>query len=280
MRQEIAVHEHPAIANMGFLRVNNFTEAIQLGEHIKKSGFAPKGMTVIDIVLSIQMGLELGLPPMQALQNISVINGKPSIYGDLMLALCKNHKDWEWCSEEYHSERHTAVCVVKRKGEPEVVCEFSMEQAKKARLSGKTGPWSDYPERMLQMRARGFALRDAFPDALKGLISVEEARDYPKSEPKPIPQVQSGHTIDVEPSPNPEPMSSNTFEKIIGTLAELDIQQAVVNKWLSKAGVNSIGEMSEDQGQGIVRWLQEKTVEMMHQEQEMTQAQWDEDEVA
>jgi hypothetical protein len=31
---------------------------------------------------------------------------------------------------------------------------------------------------MLQMRARGFALRDAFPDALKGLISVEEAGDY------------------------------------------------------------------------------------------------------
>jgi hypothetical protein len=32
---------------------------------------------------------------------------------------------------------------------------------------------------MLAMRARGFALRDAFPDVLKGLITAEEAQDYP-----------------------------------------------------------------------------------------------------
>jgi len=32
---------------------------------------------------------------------------------------------------------------------------------------------------MLAMRARGFAVRDAFPDALKGVISVDEAEDYP-----------------------------------------------------------------------------------------------------
>jgi len=31
----------------------------------------------------------------------------------------------------------------------------------------------------LQMRARGFALRDAFPDVLKGLLSAEEAGDIP-----------------------------------------------------------------------------------------------------
>jgi hypothetical protein len=36
---------------------------------------------------------------------------------------------------------------------------------------------------MLQLRARGFALRDAFPDVLKGLITAEEAQDYPKPEP-------------------------------------------------------------------------------------------------
>jgi hypothetical protein len=36
---------------------------------------------------------------------------------------------------------------------------------------------------MLQLRARGFALRDAFPDVLKGLVTAEEAQDYPANEP-------------------------------------------------------------------------------------------------
>jgi hypothetical protein len=49
--------------------------------------------------------------------------------------------------------------------------------AKRAGLWTKAGPWQTYPRRMLQMRARSFALRDAFPDVLKGLISVKEALD-------------------------------------------------------------------------------------------------------
>jgi hypothetical protein len=32
---------------------------------------------------------------------------------------------------------------------------------------------------MLAMRARGFAIRDCFADVLKGLITAEEAQDYP-----------------------------------------------------------------------------------------------------
>ncbi len=55
---------------------------------------------------------------------------------------------------------------------------ISKEDAKKAGLWGKAGPWSQYPKRMLQMRARSFALRDKFADALSGLIMAEEAQDY------------------------------------------------------------------------------------------------------
>jgi hypothetical protein len=60
---------------------------------------------------------------------------------------------------------------------------FTVADAKKAGLWGKTGPWTQYPKRMLQMRARGFALRDAFPDVLKGLVTAEEAQDYPATQP-------------------------------------------------------------------------------------------------
>jgi hypothetical protein len=60
---------------------------------------------------------------------------------------------------------------------------FSVEDAKRAGLWGKQGPWTAYPKRMLSMRARGFAIRDCFADVLKGLITAEEAQDYPSDKP-------------------------------------------------------------------------------------------------
>ena len=51
--------------------------------------------------------------------------------------------------------------------------------ANRAGLLNRSGPWKSYPDRMLKMRARGFALRDVFADALGGMISAEEANDYP-----------------------------------------------------------------------------------------------------
>jgi hypothetical protein len=78
----------------------------------------------------------------------------------------------------------TAACAAKRRGyESATVVKFSVADAKRAGLWGKSGPWTQYPKRMLQLRARGFALRDAFPDVLKGLVTAEEAQDYPTPQP-------------------------------------------------------------------------------------------------
>jgi hypothetical protein len=63
---------------------------------------------------------------------------------------------------------------------------LAVAEAKKAGLWGKGGPWTQYPRRMLQMRARGFALRDAFPDVLRGLVTAEEAADYTHVETEPV----------------------------------------------------------------------------------------------
>src|SRR3546814_4979258 len=54
-----------------------------------------------------------------------------------------------------------------------------MDDAKKAGRAGKQGPWSQYPQRMRQMRARAWAMRDGFADVLKGIGIAEEVRDFP-----------------------------------------------------------------------------------------------------
>src|SRR5581483_5778829 len=99
--------------------------------------------------------------------------------------ICLYIKEWA----EGEGEDLTWYCEAKRKDDPTPIRQkFSVTDAKTAKLWGKTGyngqptPWITNPGRMLQMRARGFALRDAFPDVLRGLISAEEARDISLSE--------------------------------------------------------------------------------------------------
>jgi hypothetical protein len=151
---------------------------------VSKSDFAPKDFKgkAESCMLAIQHGSEVGLSPMQSLQSIAVINGRPTIWGDAALALVQSSPVCEYVREytEGDGEQLVAVCEAKRRGYPApTVVRFSVPDAKKAGLWGKAGPWQNYPARMLTLRARGFALRNAFADALRGLITAEEAQDYP-----------------------------------------------------------------------------------------------------
>lgn len=137
-------------------------------------------MTPNQVMVAIQMGAEVGLPPMTALKNVAIIRGRPTIWGDALLALAYRSNLVESISEtiEGEGDKRVAVCRTKRRGvEGETVRTFSVADAKTAGLWGNTGPWSTYPERMLAMRARAFALRDAYPDALGGFMLAEEAQD-------------------------------------------------------------------------------------------------------
>jgi hypothetical protein len=163
-------------------------DAMKFGEMIANSDFAPKDFRgkPASCVLAIQAGAEIGLSPMQAMQSIAVVNGRPSIYGDAALAVVKASPVCEYVTEtiEGDGEQMVAICTAKRRGYPApTISRFSVADAKRAGLWGKSGPWTQYSRRMLQMRARGFALRDCFPDVLRGLVTAEEAQDYPANEP-------------------------------------------------------------------------------------------------
>lgn len=179
------------------LRPQNMPELFKLAEMISGSAMAPKDYRgkPNDTSIAMMMGLEVGLNPMQAIQNIAVINGRPSIWGDAMLALVQNHPSFQSIEESIDESTMTAVCVVCRKGGKPHTETFSKHDAELAGLwsdkpmvyshkykkeVANTSPWFKYPKRMLAMRARGFALRNQFADALLGLISREEARDTPE----------------------------------------------------------------------------------------------------
>ena len=161
----------PIKANGRGLQLQSIEDMYRFARYVVTSGLAPKSFTKPEqILVAIQSGAELGLTPMRSLKSICVINGNPHIYGDTPLALVKQSNKLEYIKEWYESETETAWCETKRKGEPEPVTRgFSIDDAKTAGLWQKPGPWQQYPKRMLQMRARSWALRDVFPDCLTGI---------------------------------------------------------------------------------------------------------------
>ena len=166
------------------LALASFDDAFRFSKMVAASEFAPKDFRgkPESCLLAIQHGSEIGLSPMQSLQNIACINGRPAIWGDAALAVAMASPVCESVTETIDGEGDgmVATCTAKRRGyEKPTVVRFSVADAKKAGLWGKSGPWSQYSSRMLTLRARGFALRNAFADALRGLITAEEAQDYP-----------------------------------------------------------------------------------------------------
>jgi hypothetical protein len=157
-------------------------QAYRLAKAVVAGRMAPKGMESPEtVMIAIMHGMEVGLPPMAALQSIAVVNGRPTIWGDGAIGLVQGSGLLEDMSEEVtgDGDKMVATCTLKRKGRTSpIVRTFSVDDAKRAGLWGKSGPWSQYPRRMLQMRARSWALRDGFADVLKGLQIREDVQDY------------------------------------------------------------------------------------------------------
>lgn len=195
----------PTIQAGGAVRAivpQDFDSAWRIANAVVKAGMAPRGLeTPEKAMVAIMHGLEVGLTPMNALQSIAVVNGRPTVWGDGAIGLARGSGLLEWMEERFEGQGddYVAVCLVKRRGEPKPVRgDFSVADAKRAGLWGKQGPWQQYSKRMLQMRARAFALRDGFADVLKGLSIKEEVDDIPAGREAPPPR-------DVTPPRVPSP---------------------------------------------------------------------------
>lgn len=202
------------LSETGQIKMRTFEDAYMLCDWVVKAGLNPGKKTAQQLFISGQIGAGLGLDFFTSIANIMIVNNTGTIWGDAMLGLIRARmvKDesqdimvpvLEYFSEyyvgDYPDKAYTAWCIVKRQGvgfeidelfaekrelltaDPEMLqragwtaASFSIEDAEKANLLKKAGPWVSNPKRMLMMRARAFALRNTFPDILKGIYSREE----------------------------------------------------------------------------------------------------------
>ena len=166
------------------LMPRSLQEKVEMAKYLAQSGLMPGGLQApAQVLVALQMGHELGLSPMIAVNNIAVINGRPSLSSSIMDAIVMNRPDYAGRSIKFDGQGDTRSCtvIVRRKiGENVETFEgyFDMQMAKNAGLLGKDN-WKHYPDRMLKARASGYADRDGWPDALAGMLSQEEAEGLP-----------------------------------------------------------------------------------------------------
>lgn len=286
----------------GFLKIDTLQNAMETAQILIDSQLVPTSFTKdkdikaakASVLIALQAGAELGLSVMNSIQGIAVIGGKPMIWGDTLLALCKSSSKFEYCHEEFDEKTQTAICKVKRKGEPEVIRTFSVEDARIAGLLdkpgpfNKPGPWTTYRKRMCQFRARNFGLRDAFADILKGMRvvedyigheeveinpfnkTVERVGEAPKEAlsivesikskliPKEDAPIIDGVTQTVEERTEDGRVSDETFNKLESLIVKYLVPVETIKKWLEKAQVQHLDELTEEQALKTIKMLEAK----------------------
>lgn len=217
-----AIAKKPVDAVGFIINPQNLEEALKVCNLLAKSDMVPKDYKgkPENILVAINMGLEVGLKPLQALQNIAVINGKPAMWGDAVVAIVRGSGTCEYLHEIWDEKTQTAICRGRRKGETEdIVRSFSFADAEKAGLIARSkdkgygpGTWLTYPKRMAGWRAKSWVLRDGWADHLKGISIREEVEDIPTEpketvaleDPKPLAIEHVVETQTVQPQPEPK----------------------------------------------------------------------------
>lgn len=166
--------------NVSAIVPQSVEEAFRLANIFHKSGMVPASLkTPEQVMVAMMAGAELGMVPFQAVRHIAVVNGRPTLWGDGLVAVARSQGVQIEETVTGEDAAAVATCKVTRPDTGEIITRsFSAADAKKAGLWGKQGPWQQYPKRMLSMRARAFALRDGAADILNGFQVAEEVQDY------------------------------------------------------------------------------------------------------
>lgn len=124
-----------------------------------------------NILLAMEYGHALGLDTITAIQQVHVIEGKPTASAQLIGGLVRRagHR-----LRVTGDDKH-AVAEIIRRDDPDFVfrAEWTIGRAQAANLTNK-GPWKQYPAAMLKARAITEVARDACPEALAGVAYTAE----------------------------------------------------------------------------------------------------------
>lgn len=181
----------PRIDN-GVVVCESMIAVMQMSRHYVRAGMIPDSFTqgakndeqvIRKVAVAIEYGLGVGFTPLQSLAYIYPINGRPCLWGDGAISLVVTHRHYAGQEVKWEGEGDTLAVTFRvarttLSGEVNwTEWKYTLADAKMAGLTGRGLAWPKHLRRMMFIRARAFALRDAFPDALRGAGIAEEYLD-------------------------------------------------------------------------------------------------------
>ena len=176
------------VANDTSMMPQSYEAKYKMAGILCKSGLIPQGLNTPEkVYVALQWGHELGLTPMVAVNNVAVINGKPTLSADIMAAVVKRSPEYggiRWVKNTYEEAECVITRILPNGTKEEMTSRFTIQDARNAGLAGRD-VWKKYPKRMLKHRCLSYGLKDVFPDLLAGLYTPEEMESVePPSQPK------------------------------------------------------------------------------------------------
>lgn len=179
MTSEIAIIEksNPLMA------LQSWDELLSRAEYFAKSQLIPSALRgkPADVAIILQYGVELGIPPLQALNGIDVVQGKPTVSPQLAIALIRSKVPKSFIKIETDEVKLVSRVTMARDRDHKdeaYTATWDMAKAQKMGLTGKDN-YQKQPATMIEWRATMQAARKVFPDIIKGLdYSPDEIEDF------------------------------------------------------------------------------------------------------
>lgn len=153
----------------------------KMGTAISKSGLF--GMKTPDQAVALMLIAQAeGMHPAIAARDYHVIQGRPALKADAMLAR------FQTAGGKVNWDVYTDAEVKATFSHPaggSVTLSWTLEQAKRIGLAGKDN-WKNYPRAMLRARVISEGIRTVYPGCVVGVYTPEEVQDFDQPKQRPM----------------------------------------------------------------------------------------------
>ena len=237
-----------------------------------------------DVFVAVQTAYRMNQDPMMVMQGTYIIKGKLSMYTSFAISLANSSGILQG-GIRYKIEgsgdtlKVTAFSNLKANG-AEISYTISMSEAK-AEGWTSNAKYKSLPELMLRYRAATLLIRTHIPEVLNGMHTVEELRDVEAVKHRPNPQLKDISdkekpvstinsyleedeeaeikTIDVEDNSTLSEDFANKVDNLEILIKQSDLSEKIVNSWLKKAQAQTIADLSEEQIQSCIDFINKKS---------------------
>lgn len=225
----------PAISSTSLLPSNDEWKILnELAQQMVPTGFLPASIkTPTQALLIMLKGRELGVPPLYAASNIVIIQGKPTVNAEMMLALIyRDHG--KSAIRVKASDDHQCTIEYRLAGWADVIAySFTIEQAQKAGLmSNQT--WQKYPAAMLRARCISAVARMAFPECIAGMyVPGELGDDVTVTDEGEV--ISAGTVATATVAPLPDAPGTDHMARLHAVASKQGISHADLHRWATQS---------------------------------------------